>query len=157
MVGTCTCSRDVVRYGNGRKSLNAGRGVAFQGPRVVLREAIVSSKWCATGRDDLLLMMMVMVIRSHDSASIHTTILLIISRARTRSSPWRLHGHWVGVKWMEEDRGGRGWGLRRRYVDGSGLRKAPSAGLDVTHKSSAPLGVPEFYPLRRLHRPRLVE
>lgn len=68
----------------------------------------------------------VVMVRSHDSAAgnsvaIRTTVLLVISRPRTRSSPWGLHGHLVGVKGVEEKRGGRGWGLRRRAVDGSGL------------------------------------
>lgn len=108
--------------------------------------------------------MVVMVVRSHHSAAgnpvpIATTVLLVISRARARSSPWGLHGHLVRVWGVEEERRGRGWGLRRGAVDGSRLREAPGTALAVAvaPESSAPFRAPVLCPLGRLRRPRLVE
>lgn len=168
------CRRDALRSWNRRQPLNAGRGVTSRGSLLVVRVVAVSSKRSAADTvlllwmQLLLLLLMVVVVmvmvRSHDSTTcnpigIPTTVLLVISRPRTRSSPWGLHGHLVGVKGVEEKRGGRGWGLRRRAVGGSGLYKAPSAALAVTiaPESSAPLCAPVLCPLRRLRRPRLVE
>lgn len=94
------------------------------------------------------------MVRSHLSSAgnpvtIPTAVLLIISRSGARSSPRWLNGHLVRVERVErveQERRGRGRGLRWSAADGAGLSK-PS-------ESSAPLRAPVLYSHRR---PRFVE
>lgn len=114
----------------------------------------------------MLLVVVLVVAGPHHSAAgnpvpvaADVLLLLVISRARTRSSPWGLHGHVVRVREVEEERRGRSWGLRRRDLDGTRQREAPgpARAVAVAPESSAPFRTPVLCSLRRLRRPRLVE
>lgn len=96
-----SCHRDMVHSGHGWEPVDTERGVASRCSLLVFRLIAVSSEWCAAGT--VLLLLVVVAGHSNSGAVTPNTVLLVVSRPRTRSSPWGFHRYLLSVRKLEEE------------------------------------------------------